>query len=210
MIGFEQLINVIHGAVLSANDALMQENLRLLDTYFESSSSSDDIRQSLDEVLESIENLMTHTRPTKEVIEQARESFVNAKNALQDEGKSERSSKSLESLRARTVTLQYPDLTSTGAIMRNVEVPLIALIPVQMTKVAEVKFKTNLELSIDGQDLKVAFPSGSSQKAYGDAIDKPEIQTASIEITLTPQESSEGLKKMIEGYERALRSQIPN
>ncbi|MFN8366745.1 MAG: DUF2589 domain-containing protein [Candidatus Kapaibacterium sp.] len=212
MIAFEQLINVIHGAVLSANDALMQENLRLLDTYFESSSNTDEIRQSLDDALESIENFMFHTRPTKEVIEHTREAFLNAKSALQDEGKQEGASKSLDSLRAKTVTLQYPDQTSSGTIMRNVEVPLITLIPVNMTKVAEVKFKTNLELSIDGNDLKVAFPTPASAPSYTDlkGTTVPSAHTASIEITLTPQESSEGLKKMIEGYERALRSQIPN
>ena len=158
MISIEQFIKVIHSAVLSANDALMQENLNLLDNYFES----------------------------------------------ENEGKS--TSKLLHNMRAKTVTVQYPDQTEDGVIMRDVNVPLITLIPVSMAKVSEVKFRTDLEIHVEGDDLKVSF---SPLKDNHDSDTKRQSNT-NIEITVTPQESSVGLKKLIEGYERTLRSQIPN
>lgn len=156
MIQIEQFIQAIHGAVLTANSALMQENLKLLDTYFE--------------------NL--------------------------DEGDK---TKSNTQLKAKTVALQFPENTTNGTVMRQVHVPLITLIPVSMAQVSEVKFKTNLELQIEKDALLVSFPSATPTVEGSVAP-----TTASIEITLTPQETSEGLKKLIEGYEKLLRSQIPN
>jgi len=95
----------------------------------------------------------------------------------------------------KTVTVQYP-------------------VPVSMTKISKVKLKTRLELSLDKNDLIVGFPS---KKLAKDKRNKKNIKeenryestTSSIEITLRPSMSPDGLKKLIEGYEKALRAQIP-
>lgn len=209
MIGIEQFIKVIHAAVLSANDALMKENLKLLDNYFETSADVESMRQHIEEALDSMDDLLFHHRPTKEVIEQAREKFVAARNALQEEGEKEVVAKVPGSLQPKTVTLQYPEQSSEGSFMRNVEVPLITLIPVSMAQVSEVKFKTELELLIEDNNLKVSFPSAAASSANSKE-EKSTSRSSSIEITITPQQSSEGLRLLIEGYEKALRSQIPN
>ena len=158
MIGIEQFINTIHSAVLSANDALMKENLKLLDTYFEASNEVD-------------------------------------------------KKKSHATLKAKTVALQFPEQTSNGTEMRDIHVPLITLIPVSMAQVAEVKFRTNLEIQVEKDELLVSFPATKSAVENGT---EPAAHSSSIEITISPQQSSEGLKKLIEGYEKLLRSQIPN
>jgi hypothetical protein len=158
MIGIEQFINTIHSAVLSANDALMKENLKLLDTYFEETDEVD-------------------------------------------------KKKGRSALKAKTVALQFPEQTSNGTEMRDIHVPLITLIPVSMAQVAEVKFRTNLEIQVEKNELLVSFPQVRSAAEQGAT---PAAQSSSIEITISPQQSSEGLKKLIEGYEKLLRSQIPN
>lgn len=163
MIRIDQFINVIHGAVLSANDALRQENLKLLETYFEDTGE-----------------------------------YPLAGKEGSENGAS-------QNLKAKTVALQFPELSENGVVMRNVQVPLIALVPVSMTKVSEVKFRSNVEIQVEDDNLMMNFrlraPQGESA---------PGVTSASIEMTITPQESSEGLKNLIEGYEKALRSQIPN
>jgi hypothetical protein len=163
MIRIDQFINVIHGAVLSANDALRQENLKLLETYFEDTG----------------EYPLT--------------------------GKEGSENGTPQNLRAKTVALQFPELSEKGVVMRNVQVPLIALVPVSMTKVSEVKFRSNVEIEVENDNLMMNFRSRAPQ---GEST--PGMTSASIEMTITPQESSEGLKNLIEGYEKALRSQIPS
>jgi len=114
----------------------------------------------------------------------------------------------------KTVTVQYPQVTPKGVEVHDVHVPLIALVPVSMTKISKVKLKTRLELSLDKNDLIVGFPS---KKLAKDKRNKKNIKeenryestTSSIEITLRPSMSPDGLKKLIEGYEKALRAQIP-
>ena len=209
MINIEQFINVIHSAVISANETLKQENLNLVRDYFEDTGEVEEMQDSLDDALEQVEEALKHTRPTKAMLDSVKEAFVNAKESLQDEGKTQRKAKSPSCLRAKTVTLQYPDQTSKGVVMRNVNVPLIALMPVSLPQVSEVKFKTNLEIMVDKDDLKIDFPmKGQNMKTEGLSVDDQPTNT-SIEITITPQENAEGLKRLIEGYERTLRSQIP-
>lgn len=157
MIRFDQLINTIHGAILSANDAMRKENLKILDTYFEKSNEEDE------------------------------------------------KSKEQNKLKPKTVTLQFPEQTSNGVKMKNVQVPLITLVPVNGTQISEVKFQTDLEIMVEKEQLLVNFPSSKAIKNQND-----HKNVTSLEITISPQQTSEGLKKLIESYEKVLRSQLPN
>lgn len=204
MIKFEQFINVIHAAVQSANEALMQKNLDLLETYFEDTGESDEMKASLDDALDSIEKVLQQSKPSREVLQQALKSFSGARKALEDERKPG-SSKLPKSLRAKTVALQFPEQNASGITMRNAHVPLISLVPVTTAKVAEVKFKTNLEIQVENDELLISFAPAVAAKDSD-----PGIATSSIEIVVTPQESSAGLKALIKGYDNMLRSQIPN
>lgn len=161
MINFNQFIKVIHDAALSANQALMDENLKMLEKYFEP------------------------LEPT---------GYID----LRPSG----------SLRPRTVVVQFPTPTQDGMVTREVEVPLISLIPVSMSEIAELKLKTNIEVFVDGEDLQVGFPSRSAMaKPETAAADGGNVST--LEITIRPRDGSQGLTTLIEGYERALRAQMP-
>lgn len=210
MIRIDQFINVIHSAVLSANEALMQENLNLLNTYFEDSDEADEMKASLDHALDSIDDVVSQGKPSREALQKAMKAFQGAKEALQDENKPKGTAKTPNTLKAKTVALQFPDQTSNGTVMRNIHVPLISLIPVSMAQVSEVKFRTNLEMQVENEDLLVGFPTPKAASTPSSEGDSGQPNGAFIEITITPQESSEGLKKLIEGYEKVLRSQMPN
>ena len=114
----------------------------------------------------------------------------------------------------KTCTMQFPSRTEDGIESVDAEVPLLALVPISSPRITEVKFATELEISTNEQDkLLVAFAqkapqSGLRSKLMGQAGSE-NTANAHLEITLTGNEPPEGLKKLIEGYERALRAQIP-
>jgi hypothetical protein len=105
-------------------------------------------------------------------------------------------------LKPKTVTLQYPKITSKGSEIHDVIVPLISLVPISLTEIANVTFKTDLEVQMIGDDLSISFPS----KTKANEEDK---HLATLEVNIDKATTPEGLKKLIEGYDKALRAQIP-
>lgn len=145
------------------------------------------------------------------------QAVLNANDAL-----AERNAKVLEdyfescndnnlTLRPRTVIMQYPQVTANGVEVHDVHVPLITLVPMSMTKISEVTFKAGLEVAIaeGGEQLHVGFPSLSEESLEEDGEIIAGKANASIEIKMSPTTTPDGLKKLIEGYEKALRAQIP-
>ncbi|MDE5118927.1 MAG: hypothetical protein O4965_01675 [Trichodesmium sp. St19_bin1] len=71
-----------------------------------------------------------------------------------------------------------------------------------------MKFRTELEIQSEDDELLVSFPSSQSTKA--ESQESSVLPRATLDITLTPHQGPEGLKKIVEGYEKVLRAQIPN
>ena len=117
-------------------------------------------------------------------------------------------------LRPRMVTVQYPHQTKEGkTTTSDVHVPLITMVPLSMSQISEVKFRTDLEVQLDNNELSVSFPttlSTANNRDDGRQSAETARPVAQIEITMTPHHTSEGLRKIIEGYEKVLRSQIPH
>lgn len=110
----------------------------------------------------------------------------------------------------KTVTINFPSNTSDGVKNVEAEVPLIAITPISAPKVEHVKFTADLEVSIDDKgDLAVSFPDNKSSKGKIFDNRKEKTHNVNIEICINGGEPPEGLQKIIEGYERALRAQIP-
>ena len=108
----------------------------------------------------------------------------------------------------KMVEMQFPRRTAEGMDTVVAEVPLLVLSPLNTPKVEEVKFTADLEVSTNAQDeLLVSFPDQKKESFFSG--DKSKNTNAHLEITIKAGESPEGLKKIIEGYERALRAQIP-
>lgn len=111
--------------------------------------------------------------------------------------------------RPKMIDMEFPSRTPKGVETVTVKVPLITLTPISSPRIAEVKFHTELEITTDENgELLVAFPSAKG-KGFSLKGEQRSSANTSLEITLKGNEPPEGLQKIIEGYERALRAQIP-
>lgn len=214
MIPFRGFIRAIHDAVLSANDTLMRKNLKLLEQYFEDSQETARIKEALQKATEIADKL--GEAPTKEQLEDAKKAFQDVKNALSYDVKDADSTDFIlntQTLTPRTVKIQYPDQTDNGMVIRDVNVPLITMVPLSMSQVTMVRFKTKLEMQeVDGQ-LRVSFPLTTSLSHSEQGETNPTVDTSNLgelEIVIEPNNESSGLRKIVEGYEKALRAQIPH
>ncbi|KZN37141.1 DUF2589 domain-containing protein [Pseudoalteromonas luteoviolacea] len=114
----------------------------------------------------------------------------------------------------KTCTMQFPSRSEDGIDTIEAQVPLLALVPISSPRITEVKFKTDLEISTnEHHKLMVTFAKNTQKTGLRDKIMGPHsgenTANAHLEIVMTGHEPPEGLKKLIEGYERALRAQIP-
>ncbi len=205
MISFKAFINAIHDAVLAANDSLMEKNTGLLDKYFEAPKDERDIRKSIDEAIQISKFVSKKENPSKEEYKKAQNALEKAQEALSDEGSTE----AVGALSPKSVVVEYPRQTSQGIEYTEVHVPLITLIPLTMSEIKEAKLTTDFEIELVDDEVQINFnPSRSKKgKVFGK---KPESTFGRLEITISPRESSEGLKNLVEGYEKALKSQIPH
>lgn len=111
--------------------------------------------------------------------------------------------------RPKMVAMEFPSRTPDGVETVTANIPLITLSPISTSKIAEVKFTARLEVTTDENDeLYVAFPGPNKSGLFGGRPSNRRENTR-IEVTLTEAEPPEGLQKVIEGYERAIRAQIP-
>ncbi|KFC19666.1 DUF2589 domain-containing protein [Chryseobacterium sp. FH1] len=111
-------------------------------------------------------------------------------------------------LNAKNLTINYP-VKMPDNTFKNVPVdtPIITLIPVYTSKIDEVKLTADLDVTLDKEDLLVSF---SNKADCGSLFGKKERSSnVKLEIILRPGENTEGLKNIIEGYEKILRAQIP-
>lgn len=116
-------------------------------------------------------------------------------------------------LTPKTVTLTYPEKNEVpdkdnqdnfSLVMTPVEVPLIALVPMTTCGIEKATFITEFQMQIIDNDLHLLFgkaPSSVLKKAPGTNFGK-------LEITLSPNETPEGLKLLSESYENFLKRQI--
>ena len=111
---------------------------------------------------------------------------------------------------AKTVTINYPTVTPKGKTDKiKIEVPLITIVPISTATISELKFTTNLDMAIEKDELMVSFSKQSFiEKGLGINTSKKKA-SALLELVIKPQDQTEGLSKLIEGYEKSLRAQIP-
>ncbi len=118
---------------------------------------------------------------------------------------------STEYLKPRTVVLEYPttsvDLDEVGEKRfenSEVHVPLITLVPLHMSQVEKAVLKANFEIEIVDDEIQLHFTNRKS----GTFGKKGNTTFGELEITISPTETSEGLKLLVEGYESMLKRQI--
>lgn len=107
-------------------------------------------------------------------------------------------------------TIQFPQKTANGVVMSDVRVPLVTLVPLSMTQISEVRLRTELEIQVEDEELLVSFPVSQSRDLDDKKDESRSSSRAILQITLTPHHGTEGLRKIVEGYEKVLRAQIPH
>ena len=165
MISFKAFVTAIHNAILGANESLMEQNLGLLEKYFDEGT------------------------PTN-----------NNDGTVQG-----------DTLKAKSVVVEYPQQTSTGIEMVPVHVPLITLVPLSMSQVEKARMEAEFQIMIQNNEIQLLFPKDEvvESKGFFGHSHKSKGAYGKLEITLAPAEMSSGLKELVEGYEKALKSQIP-
>lgn len=121
-------------------------------------------------------------------------------------------SNSKEILKPRSVILEYPTPTVDPNLVKaqvneimEVHVPLITLVPLQMSQIEKAVLTANFEIEIVDDEIQINFTNRKNSKIFRK---KPNATFGKLEITISPIESSEGLKLIVEGYESMLRRQI--
>lgn len=118
-----------------------------------------------------------------------------------------------KTLTPKTVTLTYPvqnqvpnneNSDNFALVMAPVEVPLIAMVPMNNCGIEKAKFTTEFQMQIIQDELQILFgkPSSAMLKKT------PGTNWGKLEITLSPQETAEGLRLITESYENFLKRQI--
>ena len=93
----------------------------------------------------------------------------------------------------KIVQLEYPTLDDAGAVTTTtVQVPLITLVPVTASKIEKATVTAEFALEVINNELQISFPNNKSSE----------------NATVSPQELTDGLELIIEGYANALKRQI--
>lgn len=109
------------------------------------------------------------------------------------------------SLNPKSVTVEYPYQNHKGEIeVSEVSVPLITMVPLNTSQIEKATIKADFELSVVNDEVQLSFP-GSKKTKFGNGNDTTK---GTLEIIISPQETSEGLRLLVEGYEAALKGQI--
>jgi hypothetical protein len=203
MFDLSDLVGAIQASVQRAADTLARESYASFRRYFFDAKEVGDAREILQEALQEVDALSESKRP-KEALKRVTESLEAASSALEAE---------TSALQPKLVAIDYPRITGEGPTVHTVHVPLITLSPYSATQISKLTFRADLEAQTTSEGkLQVSFPSVKrSSGAKGGTEDGTATKTSnvSIEIVLEGTPASAGLRKVIEGYERALRAQIP-
>lgn len=200
MINLEEFVHSIHVATASAGEALIEKNLGLLDRFFETAEDDDDDIGHMAHAGRSDRN------PANRSVRRAKRDKDRDSN-----GFSVDSDEDIPVLRPRMVAMQYPTVTKDGPGVQTVNVPLITLIPLSQVELKEMSFATELDLSVNGDALQVSFPKRTLKKQeMAEEGAKPgNGGKAHLEVKIAAMETPDGLKYIVDGYERALRAQVP-
>lgn len=125
-----------------------------------------------------------------------------------DDSTGESKAQIIDALVPKSVTLAYPVLTAEGNVeTTEIRVPLITLVPLGMSQVEKATITADFELALVEDELQLSFPSKKEHKVFNKQ-DENSRTNGKLEIVISPQDSSDGLKMIVEAYEAVLKRQI--
>lgn len=145
-----------------------------------------------------------------EAILQAGDSLMDKNIGLLDRYFTEKTEKTdakeQKTLEPKTVTLEYHALDKDlKTVIRKVEVPLITLVPLTTARIEKATLTADFEMELADGQVQLDF----SSKARRGLFTKSKGTIGRLEVTITPQDTPEGLNAVIEAYETAVKAQIP-
>ncbi|MBL4795568.1 MAG: DUF2589 domain-containing protein [Pseudomonadales bacterium] len=202
MIRFQELMLAVQKSIHSAAQAVESEGFKHIDKFFDEVPSS--------KYKEQQENSKTIDDAHKALAAgdaDKASALLKELNSAPD-GSSPMGPEESTIHRPKMVAMAFPNQDANGVGTTIVNVPLITLCPISSPRIKEVHFSADLEVTADDNDeLYIAF---RSPKVNGGASTvTKDTSNTHLEITLVGHEPPEGLQKIIEGYEKALRAQIP-
>lgn len=207
MLTLNQLVETVNNAALVAADTVRAKNLAIIEDFFELADGEDPsiaaAIAALDAAAEDMDDGVELDN-----IRKSRQRLV-----AMDGGDTTEMPPGISPLmRPKMVAIAYPKESFDGPESHIVYVPLIALTPMSTASLSNLTFKTDLELSQSNSgELLIAFPVADHEsiKQTNNNDEQSRAAHASLEISLDASATPQGLKKLIEGYERSLRAQIP-
>ncbi len=199
----KKLKNLIFGiqeAISETTSMVQKKNLELLDFYFDK-VEQDESHQSIKAILSAT---IDEENPEK------KEKIISS--LLKSLTKEDLGINSGD-LIPKMVNLKYPQLTANGAKSHNVSTPLLSLIPIEQCTLSKAIIKMDLDFSLTEDDeLRVSFPLGdktlkTSKNDVNNVTQKS--YNTSIELILDKDTNSDGIDSILEGYNKAIRAQLP-
>lgn len=106
-----------------------------------------------------------------------------------------------------SVVMDYPIIDDDGNQQNiDVHVPLITLVPISTSQIEKATLTADFDMEIVDGDLQIDF---TGKQKSGGVFKKTKKSKGNLEITISPQDTSEGLRLLIEGYETLIKRQIP-
>lgn len=188
MIRFQALMHAVQQSIHSAAQAVESAGFKHIDKFF-------------DEI--------PNDEPTADRESQKQSVVRRGKRRISANDSTPVTSEPTSTYQPKMVSMAFPKQAADGSIDSTiVNVPLITLCPISSPRIKDVNFSADLEVTADDNDeLFVAFRATQKGNAEGSSLRDP--TNTRIEISLVGHEPPEGLQKIIEGYEKALRAQIP-
>lgn len=101
----------------------------------------------------------------------------------------------------KTVRMDYPVVTENGSIeMKRLDVPVIALVPVNSSKLGKATFSIDCSLD-DDKDVSISFPKNKM-------FSEKKENNCHLEITIVPDEAPQGITTIIENYNSLIQKQM--
>lgn len=114
--------------------------------------------------------------------------------------------------RPKMVALSYPSENPNDLTERSVLVPLISVVPVSNLRLEELEMEMEVEITLDqDENLSVGFIKKEEKKR--DVISEKQAETdiynAKIKMKFGAGDLPDGVQMVLEGYDKAMRAQIP-
>lgn len=199
MIKFDAFVAAIQDAIAKANESLIDRHTsKFVEMYFDPTGDGDDLQAKLDKALESLKGgQLTRAERIK--------ALTDARDALRGDSQSTDTehAESPDSYTPKLVSVQFPFVTEDGVEYKDVHIPLITLVPVTATEIKEVTLETDIVITECDDEVHLNFERKLCSRLIGNA--KP----GRLKIKVAPRDPAEGLQIVIDGYEKLLRSQMP-